>query len=313
LTSRCASRTTRRDDAALSMLAMVREDAGANRGDSHMPKDEAARAPRLADADLNARIRNADYTRRLAKLQRKLTLIQEAYLFSGLSGVIVFEGWDAAGKGGTIRRISAALDPRSFKVWPIGPPRKYYLERHYFLRFMERLPPAGAIAAFDRSWYGRVLVERVEQLTPVERWKAAYREIADFERMITDDGTRIVKLFFHISPEEQLKRFEARLNDPLKRWKLSYEDFRNRKRWDAYSEAIDEMFARTSTPHAPWHLVPANDKQHARITAMTEITRRLGDGVDLAPPKLDDTVLAEARAHFDLNPLQMARFSRRTE
>ena len=276
-----------------------------------MPKSPPP--PKLAEADLGARMAEDVYLRRLRKLQRKLTLIQEAYLFAGHAAVIVFEGWDAAGKGGTIRRISAAFDPRSFKVWPIGPPRKYYLERHYFLRFMERLPPAGAIAAFDRSWYGRVLVERVEDLTPVERWKAAYREIVDFERMIGDDGTRIVKLFFHISPEEQLRRFEARLMDPLKRWKLSYEDFRNRKRWDAYTEAIDEMFARTSTSHAPWTLIPANDKKHARIAAMTEIVRCLGDGVDLSPPKLDDTVLTEARAHFDLDSSLIARLSGRTE
>ena len=276
-----------------------------------MPKKPSP--PRLADADLGTRMSDADYARKLGKLQRKLTLIQEAYLFAGHAAVIVFEGWDAAGKGGTIRRISAALDPRSFKVWPIGPPRKYYLERHYFLRFMERLPPAGAIAAFDRSWYGRVLVERVEELTPPERWKAAYREIVEFERMIADDGTRIVKLFFHVSPEEQLRRFEARLLDPLKRWKLSYEDFRNRKQWDAYAGAIDEMFARTSTSHAPWTLIPANDKKHARIAAITGIVRCLGDGVDLSPPPLDDTVLAEARAHFDLSSTLVARLSGRTE
>jgi polyphosphate kinase 2 (PPK2 family) len=276
-----------------------------------MPKK--ALAPRLADADLSAQMEAEDYDKSLRKLQRKLTLIQETYLLTGRSAVIVFEGWDAAGKGGTIRRVSAALDPRSFKVWPIGAPRRYYLERHYFLRFMERLPPAGAIAAFDRSWYGRVLVERVEELTPPERWKAAYREIVDFERMIADDGTRIVKLFFHISPEVQLRRFEDRLRDPLKRWKLSYEDFRNRKRWDDYAEAIDEMFARTSSPHAPWVLIPSNDKKYGRIAAISEIVRRLGKGVDLSPPTLDETVLSEARAHLDLEPGLVARLSGRTE
>ena len=276
-----------------------------------MPKK--ALAPRLADADLSAQMEAEDYDKSLRKLQRKLTLIQETYLLTGRSAVIVFEGWDAAGKGGTIRRVSAALDPRSFKVWPIGAPRRYYLERHYFLRFMERLPPAGAIAAFDRSWYGRVLVERVEALTPPERWKAAYREIVEFERMMADDGTRIVKLFFHISPEVQLRRFEDRLRDPLKRWKLSYEDFRNRKRWDDYAEAIDEMFARTSSRHAPWVLIPSNDKKHGRIAAMTEIVRRLEKGVDLSPPTLDETVLSEARAHLDLEPGLLARLSGRTE
>ena len=206
--------------------------------------------------------------KKLARLQLTLTAIQQAYLLSGRSAVIVFEGWDAAGKGGTIRRTSAAFDPRSFKVWPIGPPRNYYLARLYLLRFMERLPPAGAITAFDRSWYGRVLVERVEKLIPERRWKAAYREITEFERMMTDDGTRLVKLFFHITADEQLRRFEARLHDPMKRWKLSFEDFRNRRHWDDYVEATEEMLARTSTSNAPWCVVPAEDKKYGRIAAI---------------------------------------------
>jgi len=193
-----------------------------------MPSRKAGKTPRLDDVNLNLKLSAMACEKKLQALQYKLMQIQQAYLFQGLSGAIVFEGWDAAGKGGTIRRISAALDPRSFKVWPIGAPRSYYLNRHFLLRFMERLPPRGAITAFDRSWYGRVLVERIEELAPEERWRAAYREIVDFERLITDDGTRLVKLFFHISQEEQLARFEERLKNPLKRWKLTYEDFRNR-------------------------------------------------------------------------------------
>ena len=262
---------------------------------------------------MSLKLEPAVYVRKLARLQRTLCAIQQAYLFSGRSAVIVFEGWDAAGKGGAIRRMSAAFDPRSFKVWPIGPPRNYYLARLYLLRFMERLPPAGAIAAFDRSWYGRVLVERVEKLIPEPRWKAAYREINEFERMITDDGTRLVKLFFHITAEEQLRRFEARLHDPMKRWKLSFEDFRNRRHWDDYVEATEEMLARTSTSNAPWCVVAAEDKKHGRIAALTEVVRRLGRGVDLGPPALDDAVLAEAQHHFQLEPSQIARLSGRTE
>ena len=269
--------------------------------------------PRLDEVDLTQRLGHSEYERKLEKQQRLLTLIQQAYLFSGQSAVIVFEGWDAAGKGGTIRRISAALDPRSFKVWPIGAPRKYYLERHFLLRFMERLPPNGAITIFDRSWYGRVLVERVEGLTPEKRWRSAYKEINDFERMLTDDNTRLVKLFFHISPEEQLARFEERLRNPLKRWKLSYEDFRNRSRWDDYATAIDEMFERTSTDYAPWHLIPANDKKHARIAAMKTITKCLTRDVDLAPPVLDDTVLDAAKEHIDLKPSLIDSLAGRTE
>jgi len=258
-------------------------------------------AGRLRDLDMEKRIGRKRYEKRLARLQHRLALVQQAYLFSGDAGVLVFEGWDAAGKGGTIRRISAALDPRSFKVWPIAAPRRYYLERQYFARFMERLPPDRAISVFDRSWYGRVLVERVEGLTPETRWRQAYREINDFERMLVDDGRRVVKLFFHITPEEQLRRFEARLVDPLKRWKLSYEDFRNRGKWDAYEEAIDEMLEKTSTDYAPWNLIPANHKKYARITAIETIVAALEKDVDLAPPHLSAEVLAAARDHLSID------------
>lgn len=265
-----------------------------------MTSHAASAAPRLDELDMTRRLGRTGYEAKLGRLQKKLMRIQQAYLFSGRSAVIVFEGWDASGKGGTIRRISAALDPRSFKVWPIGAPRNYYLARHYLARFMERLPPEGAITVFDRSWYGRVLVERIEELTPEERWRAAYDEINAFEKMLVEDDTRVVKIFMHITPEEQLQRFERRLRDPLKRWKLSYEDFRNRKHWADYEQAIEEMLTRTSTPHAPWCVLPANNKKFARIAAMHEIVERLSASVDLAPPNLDAAVLEEAEKHFDL-------------
>jgi polyphosphate kinase 2 (PPK2 family) len=256
--------------------------------------------PRLAALDMSSSLDPSTYEKKLQKLQKKLMKIQQAYLLSGRSAVLIFEGWDAAGKGGTIRRISSAMDPRSFKVWPISAPRDYYLERHYLTRFVERLPPKGAITVFDRSWYGRVLVERVEDLTPKERWKAAFDEINAFEKMMIDDGVRIVKIFMHITPDEQLARFERRLLNPVKRWKLSYEDFRNRKRWPEYEEAIEEMLAKTTKKHAPWCLIPANDKKFARIEAITEVVNQLSRGVDLSPPKLDAAVLEEANNHFEL-------------
>ncbi len=273
----------------------------------------AGKVPRLDRIDLGAKLDRKSYDAALSELQLDLTRIQQAYLFAGHSAVIVFEGWDAAGKGGTIRRMSVALDPRSFKVWPIGAPRNYYLQRHFLTRFFERLPPQGAISAFDRSWYGRVLVERVEGFTPKPRWKAAYREINDFERMLVDNGTRVVKLFFHISPDEQLRRFEERLHDPLKRWKLSYEDFRNRSQWSAYEAAVDDMFARTSTTHAPWLPVAFEDKRFGRITALRAIVQRLKKGVDLGPPTLDESVLDAARDHLELAPAVLQRLSGRTE
>jgi polyphosphate kinase 2 (PPK2 family) len=257
---------------------------------------------RLHALDMKAALDDETFVARLLKLQKKLTLIQQAYLFGGQSAVIVFEGWDAAGKGGVIRRISAALDPRSFKVWPIGAPRSYYAERHYLARFWDKLPPRGSIACFDRSWYGRVLVERVEGFAPEDRWRAAYDEINQFEAQLIADGTRVVKIFIHITPEVQLARFEQRLTDPTKRWKLSYEDFRNRGKWDAYEAAIEEMLARTSPKAAPWTLVAGNDKKHARIAAISEVVERLSKGVDLAPPALDPALIDEARRHLGLPP-----------
>jgi len=249
----------------------------------------------LAALDMSQRLKKPVYEKKLKELQTTLQRIQQKYLFTGDAAAIVFEGWDAAGKGGTIRRMAAVLDPRGYKVWPISAPRRYHLERHYLTRFWERLPPNGAISVFDRSWYGRVLVERVEELTPESRWRRAYSEINDFEKLLTEDGTRLVKLFLHITPDVQLARFEERLRNPMKRWKLSYEDFRNREHWADYEAAIEEMVEKTSTKGAPWHLIPANDKKFARIAALQVITEALATGIDLEPPPLDTRVEREAR------------------
>lgn len=267
---------------------------------------------RLAALDLGKALPKAAYGRELAKLQLRLTQIQQAYLRLGRSAVIVFEGWDAAGKGGTIRRMSAGLDPRGYKVWPVGAPREYFAERHYLARFWDKLPPRGSISIFDRSWYGRVLVERVEGIVPPDRWRAAYQEISGFEQLLIDDGMRIVKIFFFISQQEQLRRFEERLRVPHKRWKLSYEDFRNRARWGDYVEAAEEMFARTDRP-APWTVISSEDKRYGRITAMKTIARHLSAGVDLAPPSLDEAVLTAAIDHFDLAPDLVRNLAGRTE
>ncbi|KUJ81880.1 polyphosphate kinase 2 family protein [Ruegeria profundi] len=269
--------------------------------------------PKLADADLSKRLDKKAYFQELVNLQAHLALIQQAFLFHGVKGVLVFEGWDAAGKGGTIRRISQALDPRSFKVWPIGAPRNYYLNRHYLLRFWERLPPEGAISAFDRSWYGRVMVERLEKFTPEKRWRAAYREINDFERMLIDDGARIVKLFFHISQEEQMRRFTERLRNPMKRWKLTYEDFRNRERWSEAKVAVDEMFARTSTDIAPWHVIPANNKKYARVAAMRAIVDTFSKDIDLNPQHLDKRTLDAACKVLNVDQSLIDSLRARTE
>lgn len=244
-----------------------------------------------------------DAIKRIAELQERLRLIQQAYLSSKRRAVIVFEGIDAAGKGGTIRRLTSYLDPRSCKVWPIGAPSNAEQGRHYLYRFWQRLPEPGTLAIFDRSWYGRVLVERVEGFATQKEWRRAYGEINAFEKMLTDDGARVVKIFLHVTPDEQLKRFEARIRDPLKRWKLTYEDFRNRRNWDGNVAAVEEMIDRTSTKNAPWLVIPANDKKYARVTALESIVDALSAGVDLTPPPLSREVEDAAR---DLLGLQLS-------
>ncbi len=252
--------------------------------------------PRLSAVDLDAALGKAAYKDGLNAVEHDLRTMQLGIMRAGIRGVVVFEGWDASGKGGAIRRLAGVLDPRACKVWPIGAPEPAELGHHFLQRFWERLPSPGAIAVFDRSWYGRVLVERVEQLISPADWERAYGEIRGFERMLTDDGVRLVKLFLHVSPEEQLKRFRARFRDPLKRWKLTEEDFRNRAKRPEYEVAIDRMLAETSTPNAPWTVVPAENKKFARVTPLQAVFDRFADGLDLSPPLPDPAVAARLAA-----------------
>jgi AMP-polyphosphate phosphotransferase len=237
----------------------------------------------------------ADYERRLTTMQETLQLVQQSYLGTPHRAVIVLEGWDTAGKGGVVRRLGWALDPRSFKVHAIAAPNGREKSLHYLQRFWEQLPEHGQIVVFDRSWYGRVLVERVESFASSPEWHRAYDEINDFERMLHADGMRLVKLFLHITPEEQMRRFRNRLTDPLKRWKLSYEDFRNRARWKDYETAIEDMILKTSSKRAPWHLIPANNKPFARLAAFRVIADRLSKGVTLEPRAIDPKVAEAAQ------------------
>jgi polyphosphate kinase 2 (PPK2 family) len=258
---------------------------------------------RLAKLKSLEKIEDETYDVRLTELQRKLERAQHAYLFTGDRAVIVFEGMDAAGKGGTIRRIAWALDPRSLKVWPIGAPDAIEQKQHYLQRFWTRMPSKGQLAVFDRSWYGRVLVERVEGFAKPEAWRRAYDEINNFERQLTDEGVRVIKLFLSVTKDEQLKRFEDRLRDPLKRWKLSYEDFRNRDKWDGYVKAIEDMFDKTSTKHAPWHAIQSDHKPSARLAAIEVIVDALHKGMQWREPEIDLEVLKVARKEFGNVPL----------
>jgi AMP-polyphosphate phosphotransferase len=251
---------------------------------------------RLAEVTHFPKMSVADYEHRLTSLQNQLQMIQQAYLGTAERAVVVLEGWDTAGKGGVVRRLAWALDPRSFKVHPISAPSSREQAQHYLQRFWEKLPQCGEIVVFDRSWYGRVLVERVEKLASSHSWKRAYREINEFERTLVSNGIRLVKIFLHITPDEQISRFKDRLNNPRKRWKLSYDDFRNRDRWKEYEIAIEEMMARTSTKGSRWHLLPANNKPFARFAALNILAEHLGSGVALEPRPLDaETVAAASR------------------
>jgi polyphosphate kinase 2 (PPK2 family) len=256
-----------------------------------MARKRKAKPPRLKDVDLSRKLRDEEaYDDRLKKLQLELLALQQAYMRQRRRAIVVLEGWDTAGKGGLIRRMSTRLDPRYFLVWPIAAPSAEEQGRHYLYRFWRRIPAPSTIAVFDRSWYGRVLVERVEGLASRREWQRAYDEINAFEAMLTDDGVRLVKLFLHISPQEQLHRFRERLSVPYKRWKLTAEDLRNRANWQAYAEAVDDMFAQTHTRHAPWHGVPMEFKWYGRIAALKIILEALGKGVDTRPPPADPQI-----------------------
>jgi polyphosphate kinase 2 (PPK2 family) len=259
-----------------------------------------SRRPSLDAISKHPKIDFEEYERRLSAMQTKLQAIQQAYLGTQERAVVVLEGWDTAGKGGVVRRLGWALDPRSFKVHPIAAPNSHERGKHYLQRFWEKLPEHGQIVVFDRSWYGRVLVERVEGFAAKREWKRSYDEINQFERVLVADGIRIVKIFLHITPAEQIRRFKDRLTNPLKRWKLSYEDFRNRARWADYETAIEDMMKETSTKRAPWYLVPADNKPFGRLAALAILIQRLGKGVSLKPRPLDPKIAEAAARLFDL-------------
>ncbi len=271
----------------------------------HKPSDITLQIdpPNLGNVDFNIDTitSKASYLKKLKKWQNALLEVQHAYYRQGRRAVIVFEGWDAAGKGGAIRRITEKLDPRGFQVHPIAAPRADEQGRHYLYRFQTRLPKPGTIAIFDRSYYGRVLVERIEGFATEIEWQRAYTEINEFERLLMDDGVRIIKFFLHISPEEQLKRFELRLTNPVKQWKLTEEDIRNRLKWKEYEVAINEMFAQTSTQMAPWAMMPANHKWTMRVEILKKLVQELKRDVDVNPPPLDPEIIKAARLHLGLD------------
>jgi polyphosphate kinase 2 (PPK2 family) len=248
----------------------------------------------LSDYEAGAKYQG-DYDQDLEALQERLSRVLVSHIVHKKRSLIVCEGWDAAGKGGAIQRMTSGWDPRAFKVWPISAPTAEEKARHFLWRFWRRLPGSGEVAIFDRSWYGRVLVERVEGFAPEAAWRRGYDEINEFEAQQTYDGTTIVKLFFHITQETQDERLLARLDDPWKRWKVTAEDFRNRARRDAYLAAYAEMFERTDTRWAPWTAIDANNKKAARIAALTAVAEALESACPVKPPRADPETEALAR------------------
>ena len=231
----------------------------------------------LETVDLKKQISRAQYDRELLRHQLELHKLAFNLYQKKRSLVVVFEGWDAAGKGGAIRRLTGKLDPRGYEVLPIAAPTGEDKTHHYLWRFWRRLEPPvdKQVLIFDRSWYGRVMVERVEGFCTEAEWRRAYREINEFERQLVDFGVILVKFFIHISETEQLHRFEARKGDPYKGWKLTDEDWRNRKKWPQYEAAIEEMLLKTSTLTAPWTVIPGNQKWVARVAVLKAVVEKI--------------------------------------
>jgi polyphosphate:AMP phosphotransferase len=229
----------------------------------------------LADLDLTQSLNKRDYSAALDKYQARLQDQAWQARADRVPTVAVFEGWDAAGKGSAIRRVTGAIDPRLYTVVQVAAPNDEERAHHYLWRFWRRLSRDGRFTIFDRSWYGRVLVERVEQLTPAERWQRAYEEINEFEHQLVEHGTVLLKFWLHISPEEQLKRFRERERLAHKQHKITEDDWRNRDRWGAYQQAVEDMISYTSTEYAPWTLVEGNNKRHARIRILRTFYKAL--------------------------------------
>ncbi len=216
-------------------------------------------------ADLSLTVSTDEYNDKMKKYQYKLVSLQQKIRAKKIPVLIMFEGWDASGKGGCIKRITEGLDPRGVRVWPIGAPNETEQQYHYLWRFWKDIPAAGQIVIFDRSWYGRVLVERVEKITPTKIWKKGYEEIRNLETTLTDNNTVLVKFWIQISKDEQLRRFKRRESDPIKQWKIGPDDWRNRDKWSEYENAAEDMFKETHRPHAPWNIISAECKNYARL------------------------------------------------
>ena len=229
----------------------------------------------LKKVDLSKRLDRETYEKKLDELQKKLTLLHSEIYAKRIPVVLAFEGWDAGGKGGAIKRLTRALDPRGYTVNPTSSPNDIERAHHYLWRFWTKMPKDGHIAIFDRTWYGRVMVERIEGFCTTQEWQRAFKEMNQMEQQLVNHGAIVIKFWMHIDKEEQERRFKERQENPDKQWKITDEDWRNREKWELYEQAVDEMMVRTSTVNAPWVIVEGNDKLYARIKVLETVVDAL--------------------------------------
>ena len=240
---------------------------------------EAPEKSILSSVDLSSKLDPDEYEDRMADLKTELSRVALKAQRKGIPVIAAFEGWDAAGKGGVIRRLAQSMNPEQYRIVPIAAPTDEEKSHHYLWRFWRHIPANGNFVIFDRTWYGRVLVERVEGFAKPDEWGRAYSEINFFEDHLVRQGAVMLKFWLHIDQEEQLRRFKDRENTPFKSYKIGPEDYRNREKWDQYVAAIDDMVARTSTPDAPWHLIPSNDKMFARVDVISRVIKAIKDRI----------------------------------
>ena len=262
------------------VTADAAEDAGAEsvkkeHTDEAPSCETSLRSSRLASVDLTKTMDKKEYQEQLKDLQHRLALLHSELYRTRIPVILAFEGWDAAGKGGAIKRLTQAMDPRGYEVHPTASPNDIEKAHHYLWRFWKNLPKGGHVAIFDRTWYGRVMVERIEGFCSEQEWKRAYKEINDSEATWVNAGAIVLKFWLQIDKDEQERRFNERMNTPEKRWKITDEDWRNRAKWDAYEKAVDEMLIRTSTTYAPWTIVEADSKYYARIKVLKTVVEAL--------------------------------------
>ena len=245
-------------------------------GESNVAEDKTMLAESiLTKADLSLKYSKEEYKQRLKSLQKKMEKLHGELYRRRIPMVLGFEGWDAGGKGGAIKRLTEHMDPRGYVVHPTASPNEIERAHHYLWRFWNDMPKAGHVTIFDRTWYGRVMVERIEGFCSKKEWQRAYKEINDMERDLTDAGAIVIKFWLQIDREEQERRFKARQENPEKQWKITDEDWRNREKWEQYEEAVNEMLIRTSTPNAPWIVVEGNCKYYARIKVLETVVNAI--------------------------------------